>query len=200
MPRSGSTAQPTAGATGSQAGQHAWVVCVHQDVHLPDGWDREFTHQLRMAERRFGPIGVAGVYGVGPVIRSTTPKGVAMDAQRFGWLIDQGREVYERPELPARAATLDEVLLVIRRNSPLRFDNCLGFHMYGADICLQAAERGLAVVVVSALCHHNSRNVGLPKAFFASAETFARKWAHRLPVATACAIIDLRCGRKQVRS
>ena len=58
--------------------------------------------------------------------------------------------------------------------------------MYGADICLQAAERGLAVVVVSALCYHNSRNVGLPKAFFASAETFARKWAHRLPVATAC--------------
>ena len=122
-----------------------------------------------MAERRFGPIGVAGVYGVGPVIRSTTPNGVAMDAQRFGWLIDQGREIYERPELPARAATLDEVLLVIRRDGPLRFDPSLGFHMYGADICLQAAERGLAVVVVSALCYHNSRNVGLPKAYFASA-------------------------------
>jgi hypothetical protein len=63
-------------------------------------------------------------------------------------------------------------------------------HLYGADICLQAAERGLAVVAIEALCHHNSRTIGLPEAFFASAEVFARKWKHRLPVATPCVIID----------
>ena len=34
------------------------------------------------------------------------------------------------------------------------------------------------------------RSRGLPKAFYASAATFARKWAHRLPVATSCVIID----------
>ena len=62
--------------------------------------------------------------------------------------------------------------------------------MYGADICLQALELGLAVVALAALCHHNSRSVGLREAFFASAEVFARKWSHRLPVATPCAIID----------
>ena len=43
------------------------VDCVHQDVYLPAGWDRLTPNQYRMAERRFGPIGVAGVYGVGPV-------------------------------------------------------------------------------------------------------------------------------------
>ena len=52
------------------------------------------------------------------------------------------------------------------------------------------AKQGLAVVALEALCHHNSRSVGLPEAFFASAEVFARKWSHRLPVATPCAIID----------
>ena len=70
------------------------------------------------------------------------------------------------PDLPARVATLDELLLVVRRDTPLRFDPALGFHLYGADICLQAAERGLAVVALGALCHHNSRSVGLPQAFF----------------------------------
>ena len=94
------------------------------------------------------------------------------------------------PELPARVATLDELLLVVRRDSGLRFDPALGFHLYGADICLQARERGLAVVALAAPCHHNSRSVGLPEAFFASAEVFARKWSHRLPVATPCVIID----------
>jgi hypothetical protein len=94
------------------------------------------------------------------------------------------------PELPARIATLDELLLVVRRDAGLRFDPALGFHLYGADICLQARERGLAVVALAAPCHHNSRSVGLPEEFFASAEVFARKWNHRLPIATPCVIID----------
>ena len=44
--------------------------------------------------------------------------------------------------------------------------------------------------MLGALCDHNSRSIGLPEAFFASAEVFARKWAQRLPVATPCVIID----------
>jgi hypothetical protein len=94
------------------------------------------------------------------------------------------------PELPAKVATLDELLLVVRRDSGLRFDPDLGFHLYGADICRQARERGLAVVAVGALCHHNSRSLVLPESFYHSAAVFARKWSHRLPVATPCIIID----------
>jgi hypothetical protein len=52
------------------------------------------------------------------------------------------------------------------------------------------AERGLAVVAIAALCHHNSRGTDLPEAYFASAEVFARKWKHRLPVAAPCVIFD----------
>jgi hypothetical protein len=59
-----------------------------------------------------------------------------------------------------------------------------------ADIRLQARERGLAVVALGALCHHNSRHIGLWDGFHESATVFARKWSHRLPVATPCVIID----------
>ena len=168
---------------------HELLVCVHQDVYLPEGWDRSLAQQLREAERRFGPIGVAGVYGVGEAI---APRDLSqpLAAERIGWVVDRGRTLCDGPELPARVATLDELLLVVRRDSPLRFDPALGFHLYGADICLQAAERGLAVVALGALCHHNSRSIGLPRAFYQSAEVFARKWSHRLPVATPCVIID----------
>ena len=86
--------------------------------------------------------------------------------------------------------TLDELLLVLPRGTPLRFDPELGFHLYGADICMQSRERGLAVTALGALCYHNSRSSGLPEPFYASAENFARKWAHCLPVATPCVIID----------
>ena len=187
---------PSAGAglnMGLERAQRGWIVCAHQDVFLPEGWDQCLTQQLREAERRFGPIGVAGVYGVGAAV-SLESKGSSLGAQRIGWVVDRGRPLRDGPELPARAATLDELLLVVPRETPLRFDPDLGFHLYGADLCLQAAEQGLAVVALGALCHHNSRSIGLPRAFFPSAEVFARKWAHRLPVATSCVVID-RQGR-----
>jgi hypothetical protein len=174
---------------GRQRAKHEWVVFVHQDVRLLAGWDQTLARQIGEAEQRFGPIGVAGVYGVGEVIESlASDKPLA--AERIGWVVDRGRELRDGPDLPARVATLDELVLVVRRDSGLQFDPALGFHLYGADMCLQARERGLAVVALGALCHHNSRSVGLPEGFFASAEVFARKWKHRLPVATPCVVVD----------
>ncbi len=142
-----------------------WVVCVHQDVWLPAGWDRNVAEQLDEAERRFGPIGVAGVYGVGEVI-TLRDASQTLAAERVGWVVDRGRMLRDGPELPARIATLDELLLIVRRDSGPRFDPELGFHLYGADICLQASEQGLAVVALAAHCHHNSRSVGLPPGVF----------------------------------
>jgi glycosyltransferase involved in cell wall biosynthesis len=183
-------------AMGRQKARHDCVVFVHQDVLLPAGWDRCLAQQLHEAERRFGPVGVAGVYGVGEVIASgdlTQP----LAAQRIGWVVDRGRILRDGPELPAQVATLDELVLVVRRDTPLRFDPALGFHLYGADICLQAREQGLAVVALAAPCRPNSRSVGLPEAFYESAAIFARKWSHRLPVATPCVVID-RLGEVQL--
>ncbi|MFI5454313.1 MAG: methyltransferase domain-containing protein [Isosphaerales bacterium] len=190
---------------GLERAKHEWIVCAHQDVYLPRGWDRRLARQLREAERRFGPIGVAGVYGVGAAEGGQAPRCAPepvpfcspLAAERVGWVVDRGRLLRDGPELPARVATLDELLLVAPRDTPLRFDPALGFHLYGADICLQARERGLAVVALGALCLHNSRSVGLPESFFPSAAVFARKWRHRLPVATPCVVID-REGRVHV--
>jgi hypothetical protein len=181
---------------GFHSAKHEWLVFVHQDVFLPVGWDQCLAHQLGETEQWFGPIGVAGVYGVGEVI-APVDQSQPLAAARIGRVIDRGRELRDGPELPVRVATLDELLLVPRRDSDLRFDPALGFHLYGADICLQARDQRLAVVALGALCHHNSRSVGLPEPFFASAEVFARKWGHRLPIATPCVIID-RGGRVHV--
>jgi hypothetical protein len=174
---------------GIEKAESEWVVCVHQDVYLPKGWDRCLAQQLRAAERRFGQVGVAGVYGVRDVESPRSPR-LPLAATRAGWVVDRKRVLRDGPDLPARVATLDELLLVVRRDTTVRFDPELGFHLYGADICMQARECGLAVVTLEALCHHNSASAGLPDAFFASAEVYARKWRHRLPVATPCVIID----------
>jgi hypothetical protein len=174
---------------GLEQAERDWVVCIHQDVWLPPSWDLQLAQQLEEAERLFGPVGVAGVYGVGDVAAAddfTHP----MSAERIGWVIDRGRMLKDGPELPARIATLDELLFVKRRDTPLKFDPTLGNHFYGVDLCLQAQEQGLATVALGALCKHNSCHVGLGEGFHESAAKFARKWSHRLPVATPCVIID----------
>ena len=174
---------------GMAQAENEWVICLHQDVWLPAGWDLALAQQIQAAELRFGLIGVAGVYGVGDVICADDRAGT-LSAKRIGWVVDRGRVLNDGPGLPARVATLDELLLVVRRDGPLRFDPALGFHLYGADLCLQARERGLAAVALGALCHHNSRHIGLGEGFHESAAVFARKWKHRLPIATPCVIID----------
>ena len=58
--------------------------------------------------------------------------------RRVGRVVDRDRLLLHGPDLPAPVVTLDELLLIIRRDSPLRFDADLGFHLYGADLCLRA--------------------------------------------------------------
>ena len=184
---------------GIERARSDWVLCLHEDVFLPKNWDLKLANKLEDGKRRFGPIGVAGIYGVGPVIRQPSTREPAdgevpplcdLGAERFGWVTAPGFNLREKSQLPAQVSTLDELLLIVPRDTPLRFDPTLGFHLYGADLCLQAAERGLAVVAIEAPCKHNTRHTSLPRAFLKSAEVFARKWQHRLPVATPCVIID----------
>ena len=166
---------------GLQAARNEVVVCLHQDVFLPRGWDRRFLQQWQAVQRTLGPVGVAGVYGVrcrGGTLR------------RGGHVVDRERLLREPLPLPHPADTLDELLLAVPRATGLRFDPALGFHFYGADLCLQARQRGLAAVIVDALCFHNSRSVGVPPEFWASGERFASKWADQLPLGTSCAWID----------
>ncbi|MFO0938669.1 MAG: glycosyltransferase [Gemmataceae bacterium] len=160
------------------------VICIHQDVFLPKGWCDRFSDCWFQAQSLYGPLGVVGVYGVVEQ---------ANNSIRAGHVIDRIRMLKEFFPLPVPCRTLDELLLAIPRNSLIRFDPNLGFHLYGADACLQAQRLGLANVIIETPCLHNSRTITLPNEFSASATAFSRKWQTELPVSTPCVKI-LRSG------
>jgi hypothetical protein len=149
-------------------------------VYLPHDWPRRFFQQYRQAQAAFGSVGVASVYGVMRAGNSW---------QRAGHVVDRDRLLKETPILPAVVETLDELLLVVPRDTALRFDPELGFHFYGADFCLACRQHGQCAVAIDALCFHNSLSVGLPAAFYESGRVLARKWAAHLPIATSCALV-----------
>jgi SAM-dependent methyltransferase len=166
---------------GLELGKHKLCLFAHQDVYLPRGWVARFVAQLADAEKQLGPIGICGVYGVAHP---------GDQAVRAGRVVDRERLLREPTALPCRAETLDELLLAIPRPCPLRANPDLGFHLYGADLALQARGHGLAAAVLDVPCLHNSRSVGLPPSFGQSVQVFQQRWSSILPVATSCAVID----------
>ncbi len=160
------------------------VAFVHQDVYLPAGWVQRFQAQWRQAQDRFWCTGLMGVFG------ASRDPGVAGGVRRAGSLVDRFRLLREG-DLPEPADTLDEVLLAMPRDTPLRVTPGLGFHLYGSDLACRAREEGLRVVVADAPIFHNSLlGLDLPSAFAESAERFKAAWRHRLPVATNCGLLE----------
>jgi len=169
---------------GIQAARNDLVVMLHQDMYLPRGWPNRFLQQYRYAEKLFGKIGVAGVVGMTHRNNESMGHGYIVDGCSIKTFQGESKN-------PVPVDTLDEVLLAVPRNTPLRLDPSLGFHFYGGDICLAARQAGLPVVALDALCFHNAININITfsAAFYKSREIFKNKWIAELPIATTCTLI-----------
>ena len=162
----------------------SWLVWVHQDVVLPQGWDTVFAQALTKAHQAFPQLAVAGVYGLA---------GAGTHAQRAGNVLDRGKLLQEPAPLPCRADSLDELLFAVRVDTGLQLDPALGFDFYATDLVLQAQAHGWQCAVLDAYCEHWSSTPAsgaIPKAVVeriqSSAAVFERKWAQRLPITTPC--------------
>ncbi len=162
----------------------AWLVWVHQDVFLPEGWDTQFIQALAGALQRFPRLAVAGVYGVA---------GAGADARRAGHVLDKGSLLREPAPLPCLVDSLDELLFAVRVDSGLLLDPALGFDFYATDLVLQAQAAGWQCAVVDAFCEHWSGTPasgdvppGVVQRIQANGAAFEQKWRGRLPVTTPC--------------
>lgn len=178
----GFNAAMVAGAADAKG--NAWLVWVHQDVYLPQGWDLRFTHALIEAAQRFPTLAVAGVYGIA---------GTGANARRAGRVLDRGALLQESAALPCEVDSLDELLFAVRVDSGLMLDPDMGFDFYATDLVLQAQGRGLCSAVVDGYCEHWSETPqfgvmpsGLVQRVLRNATVFEQKWEGRLPVTTPC--------------
>lgn len=153
------------------------LVFLHQDVILPNGWLddlRSAIAQLDSFDPNWGVLGCAGQ---------------THDNQLQGYIYSQGLGIIGEPfQRPAPVQTLDEIVLIFRKSSGLRFDDTLpGFHMYGTDICMAAAARGMRNYAISAFCVHNTVfNLVLPKEFYDCYKYVRRTRQRFLPIQTTC--------------
>jgi hypothetical protein len=150
-----------------------FVVYVHHDVYLPENFYFNLKSSLlKLEKENWGVLGVAGVKFDGK-IRSI-----------HGNIQDRGKRWGCPENLPHEVDTLDELLLVTKGD--YIFDEQFPQDFYGADICMQARERGEKVFAIDAYCEHNSGRAvgGRTPSFFESEAKFKEKWKKYLPIVT----------------
>lgn len=153
------------------------IVFTHQDVYFPTSWLDQLHKSLNWLQKSDPDWGVLGCWGA------------TLSKAGVGHLYSNGLGILGGPfEYPEPVQTLDEIVLVIRKSSGLRFDDALPhFHFYGSDICMSAAARGMKNYVVPAFCIHNTQmGFLLPKEFYEAYKHFKRSWSDFLPIQTTC--------------
>jgi hypothetical protein len=91
--------------------------------------------------------------------------------------------------LPSPVNTLDELLIIIKKNSFIFDEKIPNHHLFTTDLCLQAEEQGKKNYAILAFCHHNSKTNELPENYEESKNYIRNKWQHKLPIYTTCSII-----------
>ena len=154
------------------------LIFAHQDVYIPANWDQQISKIITNFENRQTPWAVLGIIGVGQ----------AGTVQGCTWSTGIGREVGSLLPHPVPAVSLDELLLIINKNSGLRFDPQMpGWHLYGTDIVQEALHRNFSSFIIPAPVIHNSLPVlRFDRNFHRCYHYLRKKWSTSLPLTTCC--------------
>jgi hypothetical protein len=150
-----------------------FLIFAHQDVYLPRGWFDKLERAIDRLSETDPEWAVAGLAAV------------TADGSWCGHLWDSGLGcIFGGPfGNPVAVASLDELLLIIRRGANVNFDPELpGFHLYGTDIVLTAYSQGKSAYVVDVPAIHNSepgRRLGPD--YVEAYKFMVNKWRGQLP-------------------
>ena len=158
------------------------IVFTHQDVLFPESWLVDLNHALDYLAENDPLWGVLGCFGVTP------------DGHEHGYVYCTGCTRFlgsPAPE-PRLIQTLDEIVLIVKKSSGLRFDDTLpGYHFYGTDICMAAVRDGRRNYAITAFVLHNTNQVVLfPRDFVLAYRHVKKHWKSFLPIQTSCTRIE----------
>ena len=162
-----------------------WVMLCHQDVYLPVGFGHRLNELLAGIAPQDAARTLIGFAGMGV---NTQTQGY----EQAGFVIDR-RHRFDHPASEA-AVSIDELAIVVSRDSVHHIDPALGWHLWATDLCLNAVctHKVFPRIVRLPLFHNSSNDHQLPAAFYESAERLAAKYPSFGPIATLCGTIDER--------
>jgi hypothetical protein len=161
---------------GRREAENDILLFAHQDVYLPHGWLSRVKRNIELLESENIPWGVLGVIG-------KTSEDITVGTC---WSNGKGKALGTRIHEPVEVVSVDELVIIIKRQTNIAFDVSLpGFHLYGTDIVQSALKAGYGAFVIYAPVIHNSLPViDLDKSYYAGYRYLRHKLMKFLPVYT----------------
>lgn len=163
-----------------------WVIFCHQDVYFPKGSGQMIARILSEVSESEAPRTILGFAGL--TVEQTTSQ---LQLAKAGLVVDRVN-LFDHPESNC-AITIDELAVVLHRNSRYRIDPRLGWHLWATDLCLQAIfdeqKRTRARVLRVPLFHNSLSDWSLPPAFHDSARVLALKYPQLACIPTLCGVL-----------
>lgn len=159
-----------------------WVLFCHQDVYFPSDFGARLDALLAAvpaAERDRTLIGFAGM-AVNATADGVAPAGFVIDRlHRFDH------------DASDRALSIDELAIVVSRNSIHRIDPRIGWHLWATELCLASicTHQVFPRIVRLPLFHNSLNDYQLPQAFHDAARYLAAKYPAFGPIHTLCGVI-----------
>ncbi len=165
---------------GLHEARHDLVVFIQQDIYVPSWWPTRLWRQWELASAD-SPPSLAGPFGV---------RYREGGREHVGHVVDRDYLLHEPRALPARVDGLDELVLIVPRDTDLRVEPRVGWHLYGTDLALEVHQRGGWTAVLDLPCHHNSLFHTLDDSYRHSEAQLATKWPAELPIVTNSSSIE----------
>lgn len=170
----------------SESLQHVhsdWVLLCHQDIYFPKGFGERLNAVLAaipVEERASTLLGFIGM-GVNRQTEQPEPAGFVID--RLSWADHPASE---------SVVSIDELALVVARDSVHKIDPLIGWHLWATDLCLTSicTHRVFPRIVRLPLFHNTQSGWQLPAAFHDSAEYLLQKHSGFSTIHTLCGVID----------
>jgi hypothetical protein len=168
-----------------ERGAADWVLLCHQDVYFAAGFGEQLNAVLASvpeAERSRTLIGFAGM----------AINAAANGFTQAGFVIDR-LHCFDHPA-SERAVSVDELAIVISRDSIHQIDPQIGWHLWATELCLAAicTHRVFPRIVRLPLFHNSLNDYQLPESFHVAGRYLAAKYAAFGPIPTLCGLIPNR--------
>jgi hypothetical protein len=157
------------------AAEHDLICFVQPDVLLPEGWDEALAAQVAAVERMDREWAVLGIAGA--LIEGETKR-------VMGHYRESGEEFGSADGLPAEVQSVDDLLIVCRRETAL-FDEWMpNPSLVGTELCLRMRREERRCYAIDAYCHHNPSGdrAKLPLDYLLSCGYLYARYPDMLPI------------------
>lgn len=166
---------------GKELATNDWILFAHQDVYLPRGTvDHILTAISDLNEIDAPPfIGFAGI-------------GIDDGHLSYSGLVVDRTNLFSHPSASC-AHSVDEFALLINKNSNIKIDPDLGWHLWATDMCLQANLQGESTspsIIRCPIFHNSVNDYSLPESFKESGDRLLDKYPALKRIETLCGTIE----------